>query len=101
MGQQRSAHALTLRPRLTEQPLSQALPVVTAEGQRVIMVGAGVSCPTIKYLGFEVTNTTSAQNSLIKSSQMVTLKHNEVTLPCVQKAENQEYLVNIINDYHT
>lgn len=42
------------------------------------MLRAAMSCPEIKYLGLEVTYITSAMNSLVKASQMVTLKHNEI-----------------------
>lgn len=56
------------------------------------MVGTGVACPQIKYLGLEVAYITSAVNSLVKSSQTVTFEYNEIKkakLSCVQKGENK------------
>lgn len=68
------------------------------------MLRAAVFCSEIKYFGLEVTNVTSAVNSLVKASHMVTFKHNEIkkaTLPYVQMAKNKEYLMDNINDYYT
>lgn len=65
------------RPWLTEQPPFQTSPIVMSEGQTEIMVGEGVSCQVIKYLGFEVTYITYF-NSLVKLSHMFTLKHNGI-----------------------
>lgn len=62
MGQQGS----TLTPMLTEQPPFLTLPVVMAEGWREVMLRAAVFCSEIKYFGLEVTNVTSAVNSLVR-----------------------------------
>lgn len=73
MGQQDSALCSLLRD-----PATTIANITHCHGRRMERDhgGGGVSCPAVKHLGLEVTHITSAHNSLVKASQLVTLKHS-------------------------